>query len=124
MMRDGTERRVVWAPDSLEQLREFPEHVRWVFGRALYKGQTGSRHEAATAMRGRLGGIVEVASDHAGDTYRAYYTLKCPGRVYVLHCHKKKSKRGAALPKREADLLARRFGDALADCERGESKET
>jgi phage-related protein len=88
----------VWAPDSLEQPREFPEHVRWVFGRALYKAQTGWRHEAATAMRGRLAGIVEVASDHAGDTYRAYYTLKCPGRVHVLYCHKKKSKRGAALP--------------------------
>jgi phage-related protein len=67
MMRDGIERRVVWATDSRERLREFSEHVRWVFGRALYKAQTGKRHETATGMRGRLGGIVEVASDHAGD---------------------------------------------------------
>lgn len=124
MMRDGTERRVVWATDSRERLREFPDHVRWVFGRALYKAQTGKRHEAATGMKGRLGGIVEVASDHAGDAYRAYYTLKCPGRVYVLYCHKKKSKRGAALPKREADLLARRLRDALAQCAEGKSKDS
>jgi phage-related protein len=124
MMREGIERRVVWATDSRERLREFPEHVRWVFGRALYKAQTGKRHEAATGMKGRLGGIVEVASDHAGDAYRAYYTLKCPGRVYVLYCHKKKSKRGAALPKREADLLARRLRDVLAQCAEGKNEDS
>lgn len=67
-------------------------------------------------MRGRLAGVVELASDEAGDTYRLYYTLKCPGFVHVLYCHKKKSKRGSEIPKHEEDLIAKRYKDAVRDC--------
>lgn len=67
-------------------------------------------------MKGRLRGVVELIKDDFGDTYRTYYTLKCPDWVYVLYCHKKKSKRGISLPKHEEDLIRKRFKDAMIDC--------
>jgi hypothetical protein len=39
----------------------------------------------------------------------------------VLFCHRKKPKRGAAIPNHEADLILRRLRDCMAECpERGE----
>lgn len=85
-------------------------------GRALYKVQLGRRPRSASPMKGRLRGIIELAADAEGATYRVYYTLKCPGFVYVLYSQKKKSKRGIGIPKHEQDLIAQRFQNALADC--------
>ena len=39
-------------------------------------------------------GVLEVVEDHDGDTYRAVYTVKLAGAVYVLHAFQKKSKTG------------------------------
>ena len=39
-------------------------------------------------------GVLEVVDNFRGDTYRAIYTVKFPGRVYVLLCFQKKSRRG------------------------------
>ena len=44
-------------------------------------------------------GVLEVVEDHQGDTYRAVYTVKFAGWVYVLHCFQKKSQSGIATPK-------------------------
>lgn len=59
-------------------------------------------------------GVLEVVASHDGDTYRAVYTVKFRGAVYVLHCFQKKSKRGVATPKAEMDLIERRL-KAAAD---------
>jgi phage-related protein len=40
------------------------------------------------------------------------YTAQCDEAIYVLHAFHKKSTRGAATPKREIDLIRRRFADA------------
>lgn len=106
-----------WASGTRQALRGFPEDVRWVFGRALHKAQQSKRHRIASPMKGRLRGVTELSKDQSGDTYRAYYTLKCPSRVYFLYCHKKKSKRGISLAKHEEDLIVQRFKDALIDCD-------
>ena len=50
-----------------------------------------------------------------GDTYRAIYSVRLPGIVYVLHVFQKKSKRGAATPKADIDLIRKRLRDAAAD---------
>ena len=70
-------------------------------------------------MRGVFRGVFEVRASHDGDAYRVYYTLKCPGALYVLHVHKKKSKRGARLPQADRELIVRRYSAALADCSEG-----
>ena len=42
---------------------------------------------------------MEIVAPHAGDTWRAVYTVRFQDAVYVLHAFQKKSKTGAATPK-------------------------
>lgn len=109
-------REVVWETGTREALREFPSEVKSEFGQGLFLAEQSKMARSASPMKGRLAGVLELASDEAGDTYRLYYTLKCPGYVYVLYCHKKKSRQGSEIPKHEEDLLARRYKDALREC--------
>jgi len=110
-------RRIRWARGTREALRSFPENVRMVFGRALFKAQLNKRHRSASPMKGRLRGVVKLSTDESGNTYRVYYTLKCPKHIYVLYCHKKKSTHGIGIPAHQEDLIVRRLRDALLDCE-------
>jgi phage-related protein len=43
--------------------------------------------------------------DRGGDTFRAVYTVRWPGRVYVLHVFKKKSTAGVGTPKSDINLI-------------------
>jgi phage-related protein len=104
---------IVWMGDSLEALRSFPQAVREEIGFALYQAQSGTKHVNAKALRGLGPGVLEVASDHRGDTFRAVYSVKLAGRIYVLHAFQKKSKSGIATPKAEMDLVKRRLKRAM-----------
>ncbi len=99
--------------DSLLVLRDFPTEVREEIGFALYQAQTGGKHESAKPLKGFGPGVLEVVSDHRGDTFRAVYTARLAGRVYVLHAFQKKSKRGIATPKSELDLVKQRLKRAM-----------
>lgn len=57
---------------------------------------------------------MEVVESEAGSTYRAVYTVKIAGAVYVLHCFQKKSSSGVATPKPDMDLVRERLKVALA----------
>jgi phage-related protein len=92
------DRKLEWETGTRDNLRSFPEDVRWEFGQGLYLAQQSVMARTASRMKGRLAGVVELASDDAGDTYRLYYTIKCPGYVHVLYCHKKSRSRGARSP--------------------------
>jgi len=95
--------------DSLSVVRRFPAAVRGEVGYALYLAQVGAKHLRAKPLKGLGAGVLEVVSDHRGDTYRAVYTVKLRDRVYVLHAFMKKSKKGIATPKPEIDLLKQRL---------------
>jgi phage-related protein len=62
-------------------------------------------------------GILEIVEDFDRNTYRAVYTVKFAGFVYVLHAFQKKSKQGIKTPKHEIDLIRARFAEAQADYE-------
>ncbi len=65
----------------------------------MFDAQTGGKHPDAKPLKGFKGaGVVEVAEDDDGNTYRAVYTVKFAGVVYVLHAFQKKSKRGIKTP--------------------------
>jgi phage-related protein len=102
-----------WVGSSNDDLRAFPKPVRRVMGQALFEAQRGVKHPDAKPMRG-LGsaGVLEVVENHDGDTYRAVYTVRFAGVVYVLHAFQKKAKRGVATPKREVDLIRARLSAA------------
>jgi phage-related protein len=50
-----------------------------------------------------------------GIPYRAVYTVRFAGIVYVLHAFQKKSKRGIATPKGDIHLVAQRLRRAEED---------
>jgi phage-related protein len=107
---------VIWIASSRRDLKSFPEPVRDAVGYALYLAQIGSKHDAAKPLKGFAGaGVLEVIEDHAGDTYRAVYTVKFAAFVYVLHCFQKKSKRGITTRSADLDLIKRRLTVAQED---------
>ena len=82
-------------------------------GYALYVAQRGGKHQDAKALSGFGGaGVLEVIKDYRGDTFRAVYTLKYAGTVYVLHAFQKKSKNGRQTPRRDIELIKQRLREA------------
>jgi phage-related protein len=67
----------------------------------------------AKPLKGMGTGILEVVSDHRGDTFRAMYTVRLAGRLYVLHAFQKKSKTGIATPKSEIEKVRQRLKRAI-----------
>jgi phage-related protein len=101
---------VIWIGSAKADLSRFPEDVKDSMGFALYVAQQGRKHADAKPLRGFGGaGVLEIVDDHAGDTYRAVYTVRLTGRVYVLHAFQKKSRHGIGTPKAEIDLIKRRL---------------
>ena len=87
-----------------------PDEVQDVFGYALHMAQMGKKHSHAKPLKGFGGaGVLEVVEDHVGDTYRAVYTVKVSGAVYVLHCFQKKSTHGIETPKHDLELIRDRL---------------
>jgi phage-related protein len=79
-------------------------------GFALWQAQQGGKHRDAKVLKGFGGaGVLEVVEDHDGDTYRAVYTVKFAGAVYVLHAFRKKSKKGIKTPPAEMEVIKRRL---------------
>jgi len=105
---------VEWIGSAREDLRALPDEIQDAFGYALHQAQIGKHHPAAKRLKGPLGGLIELVEDFDGDTYRAIYTVKLVGMVYVLHVFQKKSTHGIATPKREIALVVDRWQRAKA----------
>jgi phage-related protein len=58
---------------------------------------------------------MEIVAPLDGDTWRAVYTVRFRGFVYVLHAFQKKSKSGIATPKKDIDLIQQRLAAAERD---------
>ncbi|MEG4146707.1 type II toxin-antitoxin system RelE/ParE family toxin [Microcoleus sp. Pol12B5] len=101
---------VEWIGSSRDDLREFPEDVQQIMGFALYRAQLGKKHPDAKPLKGFKGaGVLEIVDNFDGDTYRAVYTVKFEGIVYVLHAFQKKSKQGISTPKQDIELIEARL---------------
>jgi phage-related protein len=105
-----------WMGSGRDDVKEFPEEVCLVMGFALWQAQRGRKHKDAKVLRGFGGaGVLEVVDNHDGDTFRAVYTVRFAGAVYVLHAFQKKSKSGIKTPTAERDTIRRRLKEAKAD---------
>jgi phage-related protein len=90
---------VFWVASSRKDLKKFPKAVRQTVGQALFDAQTGGKHPDAKPLQGFHGaGVLEVVEDEDSSTYRAIYTVKFAGTVYVLHAFQKRSKSGRKTP--------------------------
>ena len=101
---------------SRRELKALPDDVRGEFGHALHEVQRGAEPASAKALRG-FGGrsVLELIEDFDGNTYRAVYTVRFAGAVYVLRAFQKKSKAGIATPKTEIELIKTRLRAAETD---------
>ena len=107
---------IKWVASSKRDLDAMPEDVKDVFGHAIDLAQAGGRHQDVKPLSGfGSAGVLEVVEDFRSDTYRAVYTVKFAGWIYVLHCFQKKSKSGIKTPKEDIDLINARLKAAKQD---------
>ena len=60
-----------------------------IWGYALGVAQLGGKHPNAQAWKGDGPVLLEVVERHDGNAYRAIYTVRFEGAVYVLHAFQK-----------------------------------
>jgi phage-related protein len=113
-----------WVGSSKRDLDAMPGDVKDVFGHAIDLAQAGGKHQDAKALSGfGSAGVLEVVEDLRGDTFRAVYTVKFAGWVYVLHCFQKKSKTGIKTPRDDLDLIKARLKAAQHDFDAWKAKQ-
>jgi phage-related protein len=110
---------VKWVASSKKDLCALPDEVRESFGYAIYLAQLGEKHPDTKPLKGFGGaGVLEVVDNFDGDTYRAVYTVKFVGVIYVLHAFMKKSKKGIETSEQDKKLISERLKTATKDYER------
>jgi phage-related protein len=105
-----TVRPLFWIGSSRKDVKAFPEGVRRTVGFALFQAQCGGKHIDAKPLKGfGSAGVLEVVADDTSGTFRAVYTVKLEGAVYVLHAFQKKSRKGIKTATQDIDLIRRRL---------------
>lgn len=107
-----------WVGSSKSELLEFPAEVIQDIGFALGVAQLGGKHPDAKPWKGEGPGVIEIVERHDGNAYRAIYTVRFAGAIYVLHAFQKKSPSGIKTDKRNVDLVGERLKKAQADYEK------
>ena len=102
----------VFVGSSRKDLRAFPGKARQEIGQALFAAQLGDHPASAKPLKGFGSGVLEIRDNFDGDTYRAVYTVRFEGALYVLHAFQKKSTKGIATPQRHLDLIRKRLREA------------
>lgn len=100
---------VLWVGSSKSDLLGFPTDVVSEMGYALGVAQLGGKHPAAKPWKGEGPGVFEIVESFQGDAYRAIYTVRFEGAVYVLHAFQKKSPSGIRTARTDVDLVTGRL---------------
>ena len=106
-----------WVGSARNDLLGFPETVKNDLGVALSVAQFGGKHPKAKPWKGQGAGVLEIVGDYRGNTFRAVYTVRFEGAIYVLHAFQKKSPSGIRTAQTDVDLIARRLRSAQQDYE-------
>ena len=90
----------------------------------MWDAQIGIKAPYVKPLKGfESAGVLEIVDDFDGNTYRAVYSVRFAGVVYVLHAFQKKSKRSIATPKSEVSRIEQRLKRAREDYEQWSRKE-
>jgi phage-related protein len=103
---------VVWMGNSKKSLREFPDGAQKLLGDELQLIQFGGMPKDAKPFKGVGSGVLEIALRYASDAYRVVLAVQIGKRIYILHAFQKKSKKGIETPKRDVDLIKKRYAEA------------
>jgi phage-related protein len=117
LTRAAGEKPLVWIASSLPDILAFPGEVQRKIGAALSVAQFGGKHPSAKPWKGTGPGVFEIVDDFRSDAYRAVYTVRFAGVVYVLHAFQKKSPSGIRTPRRDVELVAQRLKQVQAEFE-------
>ncbi|HVC48321.1 MAG TPA: type II toxin-antitoxin system RelE/ParE family toxin [Terracidiphilus sp.] len=112
-MADTPIRPLIFVADSRKVLSGFPPAVQRQVGFALYQAQMGGKHIDAKPLRAMSTGVLEVVTDHRGETFRTVYTVRLEKAVYVLHAFQKKLKHGISTPRGVMELVKQRLQRAM-----------
>jgi phage-related protein len=102
----------VWLGDSKKNIQSFPKGAQKLLGDELQLVQFGGMPKDAKPFKGIGGGVIELALRYASDAYRVVTAVQLGARIYVLHAFQKKSKKGIETPKRDIDLIRKRYSEA------------
>jgi phage-related protein len=111
-LRPPVPRPVVWLGNSKKNIRDFPKGAQKLLGDELQLIQFGGMPKDAKPFKGVGSGVLEIALRYASDAYRVVLAVQIGRRIYVLHSFQKKSKRGIETPKRDVDLIKKRYAEA------------
>ena len=110
-MKDIYTKPLVFIGSSKKDLRKFPKAVCKKIGYELYLVQTQETPASAKSLKG-LSGVMELVERYDTDTYRSVYMASLDKAIFVLHCFKKKAKRGIKTPKADMDIIRQRLKEA------------
>ena len=105
-------RPIIWMGDSRKHILEFPAEARKLIGDELQLIQFGEMPKDAKTFKGAGPGIIEIALKYDNEAYRCVQAVQLGEKIYVLHAFQKKSKRGIATPKKDVDLIKKRYQEA------------
>jgi phage-related protein len=105
-------RPLVWLGNSKKNLRDFPDGAQKLLGDELQLIQFGGMPKDAKPFKGVGSGVLEIALRYASDAYRVVLAVQIGRRIYVLHAFQKKSKKGIETPKRDVELIRKRYAEA------------
>ena len=105
-------RPVVWLGNSKKSLQDFPTGAQKLLGDELQLIQFGGMPKDVKPFKGVGSGVLEIALRYASNAYRVVLAVQIGRRIYVLHAFQKKSKKGIETPKRDVDLIKKRYADA------------
>lgn len=105
-------RPVVWMGSSKKDIRDFPSGAQKLLGDELQLIQFGGMPKDVKPFKGVGSGVLEIALRFASDAYRVVLAMQIGKRIYILHAFQKKSKKGIETPKRDVDLIKKRYAEA------------
>jgi len=105
-------RPLVWLGNSKRNICGFPEGAQKLIGDELQLIQFGGMPKDAKPFTGIGRGVLEIALRYATDAYRTVVAVQLGQKIYVLHAFQKKSKRGSETPKKDLELIRRRYTEA------------
>jgi phage-related protein len=98
---------------SKKDLLAFPDRALREAGYQLGFVQLGEDPTNFSPMPQIGSGVFEIRVDEDTDTFRVLYVAKFEEAIYVLHCFKKKSKRGKATPKKDLNKAIERYKEVV-----------
>ena len=105
-------RPLVWLGDTKKNILAFPAGARKVIGDELQLIQFGGLPKDAKPFRGIGSGVLEIAVRYDSNAYRAVLAVQLGMKIYVLHAFQKKAKSGIKTPRKEVELIKRRYSEA------------